>query len=107
MRIIAYAASDVGRHREINEDNLFSGSTVFAVADGMGGHAAGEVASETALQPIAQLDGASFDDPKTASAALRDAIKDANRNVVSQAQADPNLAGMGTTLTAVLLRDEL
>ncbi len=106
MRITAYAASDVGRHREINEDNMFSGSTVFAVADGMGGHAAGEVASETALQPIAELDGRTFDDPKAATDALRSAVEAANRNVVSQAKADPNLSGMGTTLTAVLLRGD-
>ena len=105
MRITAYAASDVGRHREINEDNLFSGSTVFAVADGMGGHAAGEVASEAALQPIAELDGAQFEDERAATAALRSAVEAANRTVVSQAKADPNLAGMGTTLTAVLLRE--
>ena len=104
MRITAYAASDVGRHREINEDNLFSGETVFAVADGMGGHAAGEVASEAALEPIRALDGAAYDDAKAATDALRAAVESANRTVVSQAKADPNLAGMGTTLTAVLLR---
>ena len=105
MRITAYAKTDVGRHREGNEDNMFSGSTVFAVADGMGGHVAGEVASEAALRPIAELDGASFDDPKAATDALRTAIEAANQHVVSQAQADPNLAGMGTTLTAVMVRD--
>ena len=106
MRITAYAASDVGRHREINEDNLFSGETVFAVADGMGGHAAGEVASETALEPIRDLDGSQYDDAKAATDALRAAVEAANHTVVSQAKADPNLAGMGTTLTAVLLRGD-
>ena len=106
MRITAYAATDVGRHREINEDNLFSGSSVFAVADGMGGHAAGEVASEAALQPVAQLDGTAYDDARAATDALRSAVEEANRSVVSQAKADPNLSGMGTTLTAVLVRDD-
>ena len=105
MRITAYAKTDVGRHREGNEDNLFSGSTVFAVADGMGGHVAGEVASETALRPVAELDGVAFDDARAATDSLRAAIESANRNVVSQAKADPNLAGMGTTLTAVMVRD--
>ena len=105
MRITAYGATDVGRHREGNEDNMFSGATVFAVADGMGGHQAGEVASETALRPVAELDGAAYDDPKAATEALADAIRSANDNVVSQAQSDPNLAGMGTTLTAVMVRD--
>ena len=105
MRITAYAKSDVGRHREGNEDNMFSGSTVFAVADGMGGHVAGEVASETALRPVAELDGASFEDARAATDSLRAAIEAANRQVVSQAQADPNLSGMGTTLTAVMVRE--
>ena len=83
---------------------MFSGSTVFAVADGMGGHQAGEVASEMALRPVAQLDGQSYDDPKAATQALRQAIEAANRSVVSEARKDPNLAGMGTTLTAVMVR---
>lgn len=106
MRITAYAASDVGRHRQGNEDNMFSGNTVFAVADGMGGHQAGEVASEMALRPIEELDGRTFDDPKDATEALRAAIEAANRTVVSEARNDPNLAGMGTTLTAVMIRDD-
>ena len=106
MRITAYYATDVGRHREINEDNVFSGSTVHAVVDGMGGHVAGEVASETALRPVSELDGREFDDAKSATEALRDAIVAANQNVLSEARADPNLAGMGTTLTAVMLRDD-
>jgi protein phosphatase len=104
MRITAYAATDVGRHREGNEDSMFSGSTVFAVADGMGGHQAGEVASAAALRPIEELDGQPFDDERDATEALRTAIEAANSNVVSQAKADPNLAGMGTTLTAVMVR---
>ena len=106
MRITAYAASDVGRHREINEDNMFSGSSVFAVADGMGGHAAGEVASEAALVPVAELDGSNYDDARAATEALSSAVRTANRTVVSQAKADPNLSGMGTTLTAVLVRGD-
>lgn len=106
MRITAFAATDVGRHREGNEDSMFSGQTVFAVADGMGGHQAGEVASATALQPIAELDGATFADEREATDALRAAIEAANSNVVSQAKADPSLSGMGTTLTAVMIRDD-
>ncbi|MPZ72212.1 MAG: Stp1/IreP family PP2C-type Ser/Thr phosphatase [Nitriliruptorales bacterium] len=105
MRITAYAATDVGRHREGNEDSMFSGRTVFAVADGMGGHQAGEVASAAALEPIAELDGMTFDDERAATEALRAAIESANSNVVGQAKADPNLSGMGTTLTAVMVRD--
>ena len=106
MRITAYAATDVGRHREVNEDSLYSGTTVFAVADGMGGHVAGEVASKKALEPIEALNGVAFDEARAATDALRTAIEEANRQVVQKAEAEPNLAGMGTTLTAVLIRDD-
>ena len=106
MRISTHAASDVGRHREGNEDSLFAGAVVFAVADGMGGHQAGEVASETALRPIAALDGAEFPTAEQAQDALVEAVVAANASVVEQAMSDPSLRGMGTTLTAVLVRDE-
>src|SRR5688500_8830444 len=105
MRISAHAATDVGRVREGNEDSLYAGTAVFAVADGMGGHQAGEVASEAALGPIGALDGREFRASDAAQDALVDAVVDANRTVVDQALADPSLRGMGTTLTAVLVRD--
>jgi serine/threonine protein phosphatase PrpC len=56
-KVTARGRSDVGRVRSGNEDALFLGSTLFAVADGMGGHRGGEVASATALEPLAELDG--------------------------------------------------
>lgn len=100
LRLAAHAATDVGRVRDGNEDSLFRGTTVFAVADGMGGHQAGEVASETALRPVAALDGQRFADEAEAIDALVEAIRAANRTVVAKADADPRLSGMGTTLTA-------
>lgn len=105
MRVTAYTASDVGRVRQGNEDNAFAGTTTFAVADGMGGHVAGEVASETALQPVRELDGTVFRTDKLARQALAEAITAANRSVVDMADADPEYRGMGTTLTAAMLRD--
>jgi protein phosphatase len=107
MRLRAYAGSDVGQARKgkVNEDNLFFGTTVFAVADGMGGHQAGEVASEEALKPVENLDGRTYPDEADATEALRSAIEAANRSVVEQAQSDPALSGMGTTLTATMVRD--
>ncbi|CAN5732002.1 Stp1/IreP family PP2C-type Ser/Thr phosphatase [soil metagenome] len=107
MRLRAYAGSDVGQARKgkVNEDNLFFGTTVFAVADGMGGHQAGEVASEEALKPVEDLDGRDYGDESDATEALRQAIRGANRNVIARAQSDPSLSGMGTTLTAVVVRD--
>jgi PPM family protein phosphatase len=101
---IAAAATDVGLVREGNEDSFFSGSTVFAVADGMGGHVAGEIASSKALEPIATVDGRSFPTPEEAQEALVEAITVANTEVIAEGDADPSLSGMGTTLTAVLVR---
>ena len=105
LRVSVHSASDVGRVREGNEDSFYAGSTVFAVADGMGGHQAGEVASRTALEPIAELDGQMFASQQDADESLVEAITEANAAVVAEGDADPELAGMGTTLTAAILRD--
>lgn len=106
MQVAAFAGSDVGRVREGNEDSYYVGETVFAVADGMGGHQAGEVASETALEPLATVDGRDFDSAEDADVALAEALRVANSQVVSKAERNPDLRGMGTTLTAVLIRDD-
>lgn len=94
--------TDVGRARERNEDAWFSGKTVFAVADGLGGHRAGEVASELALESIRALDDS---DPKKAANHIADAVRKGNRAVHSRSSGDPELKGMGTTLTAVAVHD--
>ncbi len=103
MRVHARGRSDVGRVRRANEDAYHVGDSVFAVADGMGGHVAGEVASSTALEPIAALDGRVFSDAQAARTALRTAVLTANEAVVSKAAGDPEFEGMGTTLTAVMV----
>jgi len=102
-RIEAAGATDVGRMREANEDAYLEGDSVFAVADGMGGHAAGEVASAAALEPIAALDGRIFADATEAVGALREAIVAANVSVTRMAEQEPSYRGMGTTLTAAML----
>jgi protein phosphatase len=102
-RLVATGRSDVGRVREGNEDALLIRDSVFAVADGMGGHLAGEVASATALEPVEQLDGRIFPDHAAAVTALRDAVVAANDRVSELAAANPDYRGMGTTLTAVLV----
>lgn len=102
IRLHAAGLTDVGRRRAGNEDAMHVGDSVFAVADGMGGHAAGEVASALALEPIAGLDGRVFGDDEQARNALEDAVVQANRGVVEAAEHDTNLQGMGTTLTAAL-----
>lgn len=98
---IRYAArSDVGLLREGNEDSAYAGPRLLAVADGMGGHAHGEVASAVAISTLAPLD----DDIPGAdlTGALEAAIRDANATLHQMVGEDPTLEGMGTTLTAML-----
>ncbi len=102
MRVVVASATDKGRVRSSNEDALWTGDSVFAVADGMGGHAAGEIASATALQPVQSLDGRVFANAREAREALANAVLDANQAVVDKAVAEPSMRGMGTTLTAAM-----
>ncbi|HMM48641.1 MAG TPA: Stp1/IreP family PP2C-type Ser/Thr phosphatase, partial [Miltoncostaeaceae bacterium] len=90
--------SDVGRVRHHNEDRAFARGRLIAVADGMGGAKAGEVAAQMAVDAIAAL-------PERASVdAVRDAVAEANRAIHGQASSDRDRAGMGTTFTGGLLR---
>lgn len=99
------ADSDVGRVRTGNEDSFYAGQTVIAVADGMGGHAGGEIASSRALGPIERLEGRTYPSADGASSALAEAIAEANRLVLDHGEANPELSGMGTTLTAAMVRE--
>ena len=94
------ARSDVGLLRSGNEDAMYAGPRLLAVADGMGGHAAGEVASRVAIETVAPLD----DDLPGSDliTALRDAVETANAYLRDMVAADSALEGMGTTLTALL-----
>jgi len=92
------AVTDVGRIRTNNEDQLLVADPLFAVADGMGGHAAGEVASQVAVEALR----AAFDRDHSADG-LAEAVRIANRAVWDRAQEKSEYRGMGTTLTAVAL----
>src|SRR5262245_23108621 len=89
------ATTDVGRVRSGNEDSSLATDHVFAVADGMGGHRSGAVASRVALESLE----ANFTD--ASSDALVAAARDANEAVFDRASDDPELRGMGTTLVAL------
>lgn len=98
------ALSDVGRTRERNEDSYYAGEYVFAVADGLGGHNAGDVASRLAVEPLAAFDRSVAGTPDDRIAeALERAVDAANRAVYQRAQDDAKVRGMGTTLTAVAI----
>jgi protein phosphatase len=100
--VVEHAAlTDVGRQREGNEDSMLAEPPLFAVADGMGGAQAGEVASGLAVEAIADL----APEPENAEDALVEAITEANRRIHSKAQEDKSLAGMGTTMTVTLVHD--
>jgi serine/threonine protein phosphatase PrpC len=103
MRLVFAAATDVGRMRKNNEDSYLSSKPVAAVADGMGGHSAGEVASAIAIEELATLgDQGPWESETAATDDLKQAILRANRRIREMAASDRKLNGMGTTLVALL-----
>jgi PPM family protein phosphatase len=99
---LRYAArSDVGLVRQVNQDSGYAGPHLLVVADGMGGHAAGDVASSIAIGEMVGLDGDSHgaDD---ALDLLAEALRTANRELRQAMRHRPELQGMGTTVTALL-----
>ena len=99
MRIAAGVATDTGRVRDHNEDSYLVEPPLYAIADGMGGAKAGEVASQLALETIIDLQ-------RTGTGTIEDEVREANRIVFARSGEDPKFAGMGTTVTAVLASAE-
>lgn len=99
--VLRYAArSDRGLVRSNNQDSVYAGPRLLALADGMGGHAAGEVASKVVIASLAPLDE---DEPgDDLLTALGDAVTRGNSAIAELVAGDPDLDGMGTTLTAML-----
>ena len=95
------ARSDVGLVRADNQDSGYAGPDLLAVADGMGGHAGGDIASTLAIRSLAPLDGHQHV-PDGALDELEHAIESAKQAIVDRSEAEPQLAGMGTTVTAIL-----
>jgi len=99
---LRYAArSDVGLVRSNNQDSAYAGPHLLMVADGMGGHAGGDVASSVAVAAFAPLDGESHG-PDDALDRLESALEDARDEIIARSEADPDLTGMGTTVIAIL-----
>ncbi len=99
---LRYAArSDVGLVRTTNQDSGYAGPHLLVVADGMGGHAGGDVASSLAIAELAPLDGESHGSDDAADHLSR-AVHDAHRQLLSRVSEEPGLSGMGTTVTAML-----
>jgi protein phosphatase len=102
LRIVEEAArTDAGRQRRANEDSYYARSPAFAVADGMGGAKAGEVASQIAAETFEQRT-----DDGNPEEQLSRVAHAANRRIFEQSESDSNLRGMGTTLTGALLADD-
>jgi protein phosphatase len=100
MPVGAYAvASDTGRRRRRNEDNYVVAPPLFAVADGMGGAQAGEVASQLAASALEGGNSDAADGPQR----IDELIQEANRRIFDRASTDPAASGMGTTMTVALV----
>ena len=103
------ARSAVGLVRNGNEDSALSGSQVIAVADGMGGHAGGEVASSVAINTLAEIAPTftnSDIDVDSASDLFLNSLHTIDAQIHQVAQDEPQLAGMGTTLTSLFVSGE-
>lgn len=100
-----YALSDIGSYRELNEDSFYApceGESFCCVADGMGGHQAGEVASALAAQVFADK---MRDLTHVPYERLRRAVFYANLAIYDKARTNPDMSGMGTTITGLLIEN--
>jgi serine/threonine protein phosphatase PrpC len=103
LRVVEQAfRTDTGRQRQANEDSFFTSPSLFAVADGMGGAQAGEVASRIAAEAFEPAERGD----QSPEAYLRGIAEDANRQIHTIAQRDSSRSGMGTTLTAAMVEGD-
>ncbi|MFM6963558.1 MAG: PP2C family protein-serine/threonine phosphatase [Micrococcales bacterium] len=102
----AYAASNIGKIRKSNQDSGYSGFNFFFVADGMGGHAGGDVASAIISQSVATSDR-DYESADIASAAVVDSLLAANEKLSQTVIEHPELKGMGTTFSGITVTGDL
>lgn len=110
MKIVAYAKTDVGRKRKINQDSVLVNSKhhIYAVADGMGGHKGGEVASAMAVEAIQEVLAVARTGTESIEEKIELAYRLANERIYTKSH-DPNFAdleGMGTTLVALVATEK-
>jgi len=102
FKTISYAASDVGKIRSSNQDSGYAGVNLFLVADGMGGHAGGDIASAITAQHVALADEPA-ESAEQAEQRLIDFIWQANEKLGISVAEHPDLSGMGTTFSGILV----
>ncbi|MFT4234913.1 MAG: protein phosphatase 2C domain-containing protein [Microbacterium sp.] len=100
------AISHTGKVRSNNQDSGYSGSNLFVVADGMGGHAGGDVASAIAVHNLRQLDEV-YSSPEQAEAVLKSTISGTAGDLIKTVSKRPELAGLGTTVDAIIMVDDV
>jgi protein phosphatase len=102
IRTVSYAASDVGKVRSSNQDSGYAGVNLFFVADGMGGHAGGDIASAITAQHVATADEP-VENSQQAEQRLIDYIWQANEKLGASVEQHSELAGMGTTFSGIFV----
>lgn len=100
-KFLTAAKSDRGKIRSSNQDSGYAGVNLFVVADGMGGHAGGDIASALATQLVAQVDDA-YQDADLAVGTLLEAMQSANEKLTATVKEYAYLAGMGTTMDSLI-----
>lgn len=106
LRFVSAAKSDKGKVRASNQDSGYAGVNLFVVADGMGGHAGGDIASALATQHIAQFEDA-YADSETATAAILRGMKEANQKLIDTVNKYRYLSGMGTTMDSLVFTSNM
>lgn len=102
IKTVSFAASDIGRVRSSNQDSGYAGVNLFFVADGMGGHAGGDIASAIASQHLARADEP-VETSAEAEQKLIDYVYQAKQKIDASVKQHPAITGMGTTLSALMV----
>lgn len=105
MAVQAFAASNIGKVRKSNQDSGYAGYNFFFVADGMGGHAGGDIASAMVSQAVAQADR-QYASPDEAIQSVDEALVAANQKLTKTVADHQELRGMGTTFSGIMVVDD-